>query len=148
LRNQLTIVAAIFEQVVWMRLLKVTTSDLVTWNLCCNRKYRHAIPMAIEETVDEVKIARATTASAHSDLSCEMGLRSGSKRGCLFVPHMHPFDLFTFPDYLGQAIQRIANHSVDPLYACVQQCVDEYLSHSLCHVFPHLGVNRIDFAIR
>jgi hypothetical protein len=131
-----------------MRLLKVAATYLMTRNLRRNREYRDAIAMTIEETVDEVKIARATTASAHSDLSCEMGLRSGSKRGCLFVPHMHPFDLFTFPDYLGQAIQRIANHSVDPLYACVQQCVDEYLSHSLCHVFPHLGVNRIDFAIR
>jgi hypothetical protein len=40
----------------WMRLLKVAASDLMTRDLRRNRKYRHAIPMAIEETVDEVKI--------------------------------------------------------------------------------------------
>jgi hypothetical protein len=77
-----------------------------------------------------------------------VSFRAGGKRGHLFMPYMQPFDLLTFPDYLGQAIQRITNHPVDPLYACVHQCFDEYLSHSLCHVFSSLGVNPIDLVIR
>jgi hypothetical protein len=120
----------------------------VTWNLCRNRKHRRATPMAIEEAIDKVQIARAATARAHGNFSCKVSLRAGGKCGHLFMPYMQPFDLFTFSDYLGQAIQRITNHSVDPLYACVHQCFDEYLSHSLCHAFPHLGVNRIEVAIR
>ena len=84
-----------------MGLLKVAASDLMTRNLCCNRKYRNAIPMAIEEAIDEVKIARAATACAHRNLSCKVSLRTGGKRGRLFMSYMKPLDLFTFPDYVG-----------------------------------------------
>src|SRR5258708_1012032 len=99
--------AAIFEQMLRMRLLKVAASNLVTRNLRRNSKYRHTIPMTIEETIDKVKIARAATARAHSDRTCKVSLRTGSKSSHLLMPYMYPLDLFTFPDYVGQAIQRI-----------------------------------------
>jgi hypothetical protein len=57
--------------------------------------------MTIEEAIDEVKIARAATACADGKLACDVGLRSGGKRRDLFVPHMQPFDLFTFADDVG-----------------------------------------------
>jgi hypothetical protein len=57
--------------------------------------------MAIEETIDEVKIAWAATASADGKLSCEVRLRSGGKRGYFFMSYMKPFDLFAFPDDVG-----------------------------------------------
>ena len=57
--------------------------------------------MTIEQPIDEVKIARPATAGAHSDLSCEMGLRSGGERSCLFMSYMQPFDLLTLADDIG-----------------------------------------------
>ena len=93
LRNQFAVIAAILEQMFRMCLLKVAASDLMTRDLRRNRKYRHAVPMAIEQAIDEVKIARAATACAHSDLSGKMSLRTGGKRGHLFMPHVQPFDL-------------------------------------------------------
>jgi hypothetical protein len=73
--------------------------------------------MAIEEAVDEVKIARAATARAHRELSGKMSLRAGGKRGYLFMPYMQPFDLFALPDDVGQPVQGVANHPVDPFHA-------------------------------
>jgi hypothetical protein len=90
--------------------------------------------MTIEETIDEVKIARAATARAHSNLACKVSLRTGSKSSHLFMPYMYPLDLFTFPDYVGQAIQRITNHSIDPLYTCIYQGFNENLCHFIRHV--------------
>jgi hypothetical protein len=116
-----------------MRLLKVAASYLITRNLRCNREYRNAIAMTIEEAVDEVKIAWTTTASAHSDPSREMGLRSGSKRRYLFMPHMQPFDLLILPDDVGQSVQGIADNAVNTLHAGPHQGFNEYLSHFLCH---------------
>jgi hypothetical protein len=54
--------------------------------------------MTIEEAVDEVKVARTTTACAHSYLSRDMSVRPCGERGCLFVSHVKPFDLLTSPD--------------------------------------------------
>ena len=81
-----------------MSLLKIAAPDLLAWNLRGNRKYRYAIPVAIEEAIDEVKIARTATTGAHRDLSCKVSLRTGGKRRHLFMPYMQPFDLFAFPD--------------------------------------------------
>jgi hypothetical protein len=92
---------AIFEQVLWMRLLKVATSDLMTRNLRRNGKDRHAIPMAIEEAIDEVKIARAATACAHGNLSCNMSIRSCGERGNLFMSYMKPLDLLASSNDVG-----------------------------------------------
>jgi hypothetical protein len=91
LRNQFAIIAAVSEQIFRMRTLKVTASDLMTRDLRRNRKYWHAIPMAIEEAVDEVKSARAATTGAHRNLPCKMSLRAGGKRGQFLMSYMKPF---------------------------------------------------------
>jgi hypothetical protein len=73
----------------------------MTRDLRRNRKHRHAIAMAIEEAIDEVKIPRAATTCAHRNIPGKMSLGAGGKRGHLFMPYMHPLDLFTFTDDLG-----------------------------------------------
>ena len=84
---------AILEEVVRTRLLKIAASDLMAWNLRGNRKDRHTIAVAIEEAIDEVKVAGAATARTHGDVSSEVGFRAGGERSYLFMPHMEPFDL-------------------------------------------------------
>jgi hypothetical protein len=91
--------------------------------------------MAIEEAIDEVKITRAATARAYGKFSCKMSLRASGKRGHLFMSYMQPFDLFTFPDDVGQAVQGVAHYPVNSLYAGAHQCFHEDLSHLFCHLF-------------
>jgi hypothetical protein len=57
--------------------------------------------MAIEEAIDQVKVARPATTGTHRNLPCKMTLRAGGKRGHLFMSYMKPFDLFTLPDDVG-----------------------------------------------
>lgn len=71
--------AALLEQVLGMRLLKVAAACLVARNLRRNRKDGHAAPITIEEPVDQVKIARPATARANGDLSRQMRLGAGGE---------------------------------------------------------------------
>ena len=93
--------AAILEQMLRMRLLKVAASDLMARNLRRNRKHWYATPMAIEEAVDEVKIARPATAGTYRNVPRKVSFRAGGECGGLFMPHMQPLDLFALPDDLG-----------------------------------------------
>jgi len=116
-----------------MRLLKITASNFIARNLRGNRKHRYTVPMAIEEAIDEVKIAWAATACAHRNAPCKMSLGAGGKRGYLFMPDMQPFDLVAFSNDVSQSVQGVAYDPVDPFYACIHQRFDEYLSHLFCH---------------
>jgi hypothetical protein len=91
--------------------------------------------MAIEEAIDQVKIARAATACAHGKLACNMSVRSCGERGYLFVSDMKPLDLLASPDDVGESVQGVADNAVNPLYASLHQCFDEYLRHLLRHDF-------------
>jgi len=69
LRNadHLAIVAALFEEVLGMGLLKVVGADLCAGNVCSDGKDRNAAAMAVEEAVDEVEIAGAAACSADGE---------------------------------------------------------------------------------
>src|SRR5882757_241995 len=101
LRDQFAVVAAIFKQMLRVRLLKVAASNLVTRNLCRNCEHGDTIPMTVEEAVDEVKIAWAATARTYGKLSGKVSLGSSGKGSYLFMSHMQPFDLFALTDDLG-----------------------------------------------
>ena len=68
LRQSVAVMAAILEQVLRMCLLKIAASDLMARNLRRNRKHWYATPMAIEEAVDEVKIARPAAAGTYRNV--------------------------------------------------------------------------------
>ena len=57
-----------------------------------NRQHRLMIAMAVEQPIDQVQIARTTTARADGELTGSGGVRTGSERGDFFVPRMHPAD--------------------------------------------------------
>jgi hypothetical protein len=88
-----------------MRLLKVTAAYLIARDLRRNCEDGHTAAMAIEKSVDEMKIPWAATAGAHGDLTCKMGFGSGGKRCDFFMPHVHPVNLLAFPDDVGEPIQ-------------------------------------------
>src|SRR4029077_20572043 len=81
-----------------------------------NGKYRHARPVTVEQTVDEMQIARATASRTDRELSCQVRLGTGRESRDLLVPHMHPFDLALAADRIGQPIQAVADDAIYPLH--------------------------------
>ncbi len=59
LGNELAIVAAVAEKLVGMRLLKIIASDFAAGDVRRNGENRHAVAMAIVESIDEMHIAGA-----------------------------------------------------------------------------------------
>jgi hypothetical protein len=73
----------------------------MTRNLRRNREHWYATPMAIEEAVDEVKIARPAAAGTYRNVPRKVSFRAGGECGGLFMPYMQPLDLFALPDDVG-----------------------------------------------
>jgi hypothetical protein len=55
-----------------------------------NSKHWHARPLAIEQPVDEMQIARPTAAGADRKLARQVRLGTGCKGSDFLVPHMDP----------------------------------------------------------
>jgi hypothetical protein len=125
--------AAILEQVFRMSLLKIAATNLAAGNLCGDCEDRNTVPMAIVQTIDEVKIAGTAAASTYCKLACQMSLGAGCKGGHLLMSHMYPLNVFTLTDCLGQPIQGIASHTIDSPYSRVHECFDKDFSYILCH---------------
>src|ERR1700722_3786842 len=113
------------------RFLKITASFFIAWDLCRNGQHRNPAAMAIIKTVDQMQIAGTTTPGAHCQFSREMRLCSGGKRCCLFVAHMNPADLFLSSDRIGDAVQRVAGNSVNPLDSCRRKSLHQYVGYCL-----------------
>ena len=94
LRNQFAIVAALRKKMFGTSFLKVSAPDFVAGNLRSDREHRDPAAVAVIETVDQMQVARAAAPRAHRELLREMRFRARRKRGCLFVPHMDPLNLF------------------------------------------------------
>ena len=136
LRDQLTVMAAILEEMVGTRLLKVAASDLVAWNLRCDRKDRHTIAVAIEQAIDEMKVAGTATARTDGKFSGKVGFSAGSERRYFFMSCVQPFDLALAANHIGETVQAVADDAVNSFYACIHQSLDEDVGYSFCHVSP------------
>jgi hypothetical protein len=63
-------VAALFEEVFWVRFLEVPAADFLRWNLRGDGQNGHTASMGVIEAIDEVKVARSTATGADRELSC------------------------------------------------------------------------------
>jgi hypothetical protein len=98
--------------------------------------------VAVEESVDEMKIAGSAAAGADSELARQMRFGGCGESGNLFMPNMHPFDLALAAKRIGQPVQTVTNDTVDPLYARGGQSRDELLGngdHESSCVLGRLG---------
>ena len=77
-----------------MRGLKIVDADFAARDMGRDGKNRHAAAVAIEQTVDQMQIARTAAAGANRELAGEMRLGAGREGGALLVPHMDPLDVF------------------------------------------------------
>ena len=70
--------------------------------------------MAIEEPVDQMQVPGSTTACTHSELPSEVSLGSCSKGRGLFMTRVDPSDISATPHRLCDAVQCVADNSIDP----------------------------------
>jgi hypothetical protein len=99
--------------------------------------------VTVEQTVDQVQIARPAAPRADGEFAREMRLRAGRERGDLLVPDVHPRDLALPADGVGQAIQAVPDDAVDPLDTRSGEGFRELVSHGLCHwCSPPTGFNH------
>src|SRR5262245_20633761 len=140
--DQLAKMAALLEQLLRMRLLKIAGADFRRWNLRRDSQHRHARAVAVEQAVDEMQIARSAAAGADRELTREMGLATGGKRRDLLVPDMNPFDLALAAERVGQPIETVANDAVDPFDSGRDENFGKLIRYRLRHhPSPFLALN-------
>src|ERR1700674_5704446 len=98
-----------------MGLLEVVGTNLGAWNMRRDRENRHGAAMAIEQPVDEMKVAGTATPGAYRKLAGDVRIRARSESGNFLVADMDPFDGFLPAHRVDDPIERIADYSVDSL---------------------------------
>ena len=96
------------------------------------RNERRTIAIGFIEAVDEVQAAGATGTGTGHKLSSELPFRARREGTSLLMAHMDPLDL-ALMDGVGDAVKRVADDPVAPLYAGCLQCFDQYIRHSFAH---------------
>jgi hypothetical protein len=73
--------------------------------------------MTVEQSIDEVKIARTAASGADGERARELRVCAGRESGNLLMADMDPVDLALAPDRVGDAVEAVANDTVDTLHA-------------------------------
>src|SRR4029077_19870588 len=73
-----------------------------------------AAAVAIEESVDEVQVAGTAAPGADGEGAGEVCFGAGGERGGLLVTHVDPVDVAVAPERIGEGVEGVAHHSVDP----------------------------------
>jgi len=123
--DHLAVVAALFEEILGMSLLEVVGADLRAGDVGGDGEYGHAVAMAVEETIDEVKVAGAAACSADCEGASEMGIGSGGECGGLFVAHVDPFHGAVSAKGVGKSVERVAGETIDAFDASDLQGFDD-----------------------
>src|SRR5258707_4217257 len=131
--DQLDIMAAIPEQIFRMCRLEIIDSDFATGDVGGDCQNRYAIALAVEQAVDQMKVAGTAAAGAHRKAAGKMSFSSRCKCSGLFMTHVDPFDRLSSPQRVGKAIERVANHSVDTLHARFFESFDQILGCNFAH---------------
>ena len=84
--------ATLTKQILRMRLLKITRSHLCRRYLCRDREYRNSVSMTVEETINQMQIARTTTAGTYRNCACQVSFRTRCEGSYLFMSYVHPLD--------------------------------------------------------
>jgi hypothetical protein len=91
---------------------------------------------AIEEAVDEMQIAGSAAPRTDRELSGQVRLGAGGEGSGLLVSHMQPLDLALPADRVGEAVEAVADDTVDALDAGRGEGFDELISDGLHGLAP------------
>src|ERR1700683_228895 len=129
-----------------MSLLEIIGADLTARNMCRYCEDRDGAAMAIEQPVDEMKIAGTATPCADRELTFDVRIGTGGEGRYLLVADVDPFDGSLATHRVRDPIERIANYSVDSLDPCSGQGLYQnfrYCRHKLTP-FPSVRLRPTD----
>jgi hypothetical protein len=125
--------AAISEQVFRMCCLEIIDSNFAAGDVGGDCQNRHAVALAIEQAVDQMKVAWTAAPGAHSKARGKMSFSSRRKSRGLFMPHVNPVDRLSSPQRVSKPVERISHHSVDALHARLLEGFDQIFGSSFAH---------------
>src|ERR1700733_11456054 len=73
--------------------------------------------MIVEQSIDEVEIARTATSSTYRESAGELCFSAGRASRFLLVAAMDPFNLALTTDRVGDTVEAVANDAVNTLHA-------------------------------
>src|SRR5262249_43627034 len=125
--------AALLEQFLRVRLLEIAGSDFRRGDLGCDGQHRQARAVAVEQAIDEMQVARSAAAGADRELTREMGLATGGKRGDLLLPDVNPSDLALAAQRVGQPVEAVADDAVIAFASRSHENLGKLIRAPLCH---------------
>ncbi len=131
--HHLAEMAAFAEQLGRMRLLEIIEADLGRRDMARDRQHRHPIAVAVEQAVDEVKVARAAAARAHRQFAGRGRLGPGGEGPRLFMTDMHPVDRAQSTQTVVDRVEAISRDAPNPLYAGVGEGRGDQIGDRSCH---------------
>jgi tetrahydromethanopterin S-methyltransferase subunit G len=112
-----------------------------------DREHRDAAAVAIEQPVDEMKVAGSAASGTDGELARQVGLGAGSERRGLLIAHVDPADLAEAAKRVAEAIEAVANHAVNAFYADLSQRRGDKIGGSSCHgsISTFTRLAKLDF---
>src|SRR5262249_19670551 len=89
--------------------------------------------VAVEQTVDEMEIARPAAAGAPRELTREMGFATGGERRALLVPDMNPFDLALPAQRVGEPVEAVTDDAVNAFDSRRDENLGRFTRDPFCH---------------
>src|SRR6202035_606350 len=97
------------------------------------RHHRQARTVAVEQTIDQVQVARTATSGADRETARDMRIRAGRERGDFLVPDMQPLNAAMAAQCIGEAIEAVAYDSIDTLDTGGGEGFDHLVCNSARH---------------
>jgi hypothetical protein len=89
--------------------------------------------MGIEQTIDEVQIARAATPRTNGQLAGELRFGSGRESGRFFVANMNPLDPGVAMKSVGHRVEAVTYEPINSLDAGLGKSLDQFFRHGSGH---------------
>ena len=89
--------------------------------------------MGVEQAVNEVEVAGPAGAGADGEGTGEVGLGAGGEGGALLVAGVDPLDVAVLAQGLGEPVEAVAHHPVDPLHPRPRQGRHEEVGNVRAH---------------
>ena len=134
--DELAVVAALAEELVGVGLLEVTDADLGTGDMRSDGQHGSHASVGIEQTIDEVQIARSAAPRTDGQLAGELRFGSGREGGRLLVANVNSLDLAAAMKSVGHRIEAVTYEPVNSLDAGLAQSLDQFFRHGSGHDLP------------
>src|ERR1700758_154200 len=133
LRYQLAVMAALREEMLGIRLLKISAADFPARNLCGDGEDGNAAALTVVKAIDQMHVAGAATSGAYRQLASEMGLGAGGECCCLLVSYTNPTNVLSNANRIRNSVEGVAGDSIDPFHASIDKNVYQQFGYCFSH---------------